>query len=259
MALTVKMRKFGDEYIANDFNGIKAAIACGQTKESAGMFAWRMLQNAAVLDYVAERCDELAAEAGLTVQWILKQWIDIASADPNELISVNIESCRHCYGKDHEYQWTEFEYTQALRAAAAHRCSNKCEPNCSKSIPPPNLGGFGFDPKIAPAEDCPACKGIGRERVVLKDSRRVKGPARRLYAGVKQTQHGIEVKFRDQDAALLNLAKFKRMVVEGREVSGPGGGAIPVTPVDVSELTTDQLKAIILRNEQRRAMLPSET
>jgi hypothetical protein len=92
--------------------------------------------------------------------------------------------------------------------------------------------------------ECPACHGRGYLRVCLTDSRKVKGAARRLYAGVKQTQNGIEVKMRDQDAALLNIAKYLGMLIEKREWSGPNGGPIPVTNVRPEDLTTEQLRQI---------------
>jgi phage terminase small subunit len=218
-----------------------------------------LLSDEQVINAVAERCDELSARAGLSVEWVLKQWKQIAEADPNELISIQIESCRHCWGINHEFQWTEFEYAQALRTAGAHQCGSKCEQPCSKRIPPPNLGGFGFDPRVAPAEDCPVCRGNGIDRVLLRDTRRVKGSARRLYAGVKQTRDGIQVLMRDQDAALMNIAKFLRMVVEGREISGPNGGAISVTTVDADDLNDDQLRAIVARAKSHLDALPSET
>jgi phage terminase small subunit len=257
MRHSLLIQKFTHAYIANDFKGMEAAKECGQSDASASNFAFRMLSNPAVVAAIAERTEELAARAGLTVEWVLNQWKQIAEADPNELISVCVECCRHCHGIGHEFQWTEFEYAQAVRAAGGHRCNSKCDPGCMKGIPPPNNGGFGFDPHIPPHEHCPVCRGDGTEKVLLHDTRRVKGAARRLYAGVKQTQHGIEVKMRDQDAALMNIAKFLRMVVEGREVTGPNGGPIAVTPVDARELTDDQLAALAVRAERALAELPA--
>lgn len=256
MALTPRQLAFVREYPV-DFNGAQAVIRAGYSEKGAGSTAFTLLTNPAVVAAIAERTEELAARAGLSVEWVLRQWKQIAEADPNELISVRVESCRHCHGINHEFQWTEFEYAQAIRAAASHRCNSKCEPGCLKSIPPPNTGGFGFNPHVPPAESCPVCRGDGIEKVLLHDTRRVKGSARRLYAGVRQTQHGIEVKMRDQDAALMNIAKFLRMVVEGREISGPGGGPIAVTPVDARELTDDQLAALAVRGERALAELPA--
>lgn len=43
------------------------------------------------------------------------------------------------------------------------------------------------------------------------DTRHLKGAARKLYAGVKTTQHGIEIKTRDQDAALNSVARHLGM------------------------------------------------
>jgi phage terminase small subunit len=66
-----------------------------------------------------------------------------------------------------------------------------------------------------------------------KDARLLSERARRLYAGIKVTKDGIEVKMRDQDAALLNLAKHLGMFVQKVEHSGKNGGAIPIRIVGI--------------------------
>ena len=193
-----------------------------------------------------EKIQERLEVAELSVDWVLRQWKQIAEADPNELIWNQLECCRYCYGLSHEYQWTKFEFAHAVEAAAVHRCSPaKCEAPCVKALPPSAAGGFGYTPHKQPVSDCPVCHGRGLERVCIADTRRLKGSARRLYAGVKQTKNGIEVIMRDQDAALQNISKYFGMLLERKEVSGPGGGAIPVAHYTADDLSDDQLAQII--------------
>lgn len=245
MALTPRDRLFVAEYLI-DFNGTQAAIRAGVPENIAAQTAYRMLMKVDVRSAIEERQEELAAAAGITVEWILRQWRQIAEADPNELIYTRLECCRHCYGENHDYQWTEPEYREAVNLSSFHVCGRGCKQPCKLMIPPPPRGGFGFDPRCAPVADCPQCNGEGVERVKVNDTRRAKGSARRLYAGVKQSKDGsIEIKMRDQDAALNNLAKYMGMLVDKKEITTPDGRPFNVRSVSAKDLTDDQLAAFI--------------
>jgi phage terminase small subunit len=250
VALNARQSRFVLEYVI-DFNGTRAAIRAGYSENGAHDTAYHLLSNAEVIAAVEERQEELAAAAGLTCEWVLRQWKQIAEADPNELISTRLECCRHCYGIDHQYQWTEVEYSQAIAAAAAHRCNKNCESPCSKTLAPRAAGGFGFSSLNPPVEECPACQGAGFVRVLVADTRKLRGPARRLYAGLKQTKDGIEIKMRNQDLARDNIAKYLGMLIDKRELAGPGGGPIPIDAnFSAQDLTDDQLAKIVLQRAQ---------
>ena len=237
-------RRFVVEYPI-DFNGTQAAIRAGYSPKTAAEISSRLLTLPQIVAAIEKRQQELAAAAALTVDWVLNEWREIASADPSEIIYARLECCRHCHGVEHRYQWTEFEYAQAVDLALAHRCGPKCAQPCPLAQVPDGLGGFGYSPHNPPAADCPVCHGDGYERVMLADVRKLSGPARRLYAGIKKTKDGVEVKFRDQDGALKNIAQFLGMMIEKRELAGPGGGAIPVAHFTADELSDDQLAAIV--------------
>lgn len=250
MPLTALQNAFVLEY-PKDWNGTQAAIRAGVAEGNAGQQAFRWLTNVEVIEAIEERKKDLAAAAGLSVEWVLRQWKEIAEADPADLIWMELRCCRFCYGIGHQFQWTEFEYKNAVAAAAAHVCGAKCAEPCVKKIPPIPNGGFGYDPRRAPAEDCPQCHGDGEEKISIADTRRLKGPARRLYAGIKQTQHGIEIKMRDQDVARDKIAQYLGMVITKGEVSGPGGGPIPVANYNAGDLTDDQLAQIIQQEQAK--------
>jgi phage terminase small subunit len=252
--LTDRQFAFVNEYVV-DFNGTQAAIRAGYSEVSAAAQAFQLLSNPKIYEAVEDRKAELAARVGLTVEWVLRRWKEIAEADPNELIAWGIECCRYCHGLNHEYQWNEFEYKHAVRNAEEHVCGTKCEQPCVKRIAPLPIGGFDFDPTLAPAANCPVCHGRGLERPIIADTRKLKGAARRLYAGIKQTQHGIEVKMRDQDAALKNIAQFLGMVITKNEQAGPGGGPIPLSieNIDPKDLSDDQLRKLILQHVRSSA------
>ena len=111
--------------------------------------------------------------------------------------------------------------------------------------PPDGLGGFGFDSNLSPDPECPECGGNGWERAHIHDTRRLKGRARRLYAGIQKTKDGFKVITRDQEKALDSLAKYFGMLIERKEVSGPGGSAIPIANISAEDLTDDQLAAYL--------------
>jgi phage terminase small subunit len=249
--LSERQNRFVLEYPV-DFNGTQAAIRAGFAPSGAATEAYRLLCNPEIVAAIEERKKDLAAAVGLSCEWVLRQWREIAEADPNDLIYMELMSCRHCHGINHEFQWGEFEYKKAVQAAESHQCGPKCEQPCLKRIPPIPNGGFGFDPRREPAPDCPHCHGEGEQRIGIADTRRLKGPARRLYQGIKQTQHGIEIKMADQAEARKNIAQYLGMLIDKRELSGPNGGAIPLAHITAADLSDDQL-AQIIQQEQSEA------
>lgn len=155
----------------------------------------------ALIELKAKRGEKLMFE----VRDVMQEWFDIATADPNELISVHNDACRYCHGIDHRYQWRDMtEYFVAV--AAAQR---------EKGAQMPSMdGGIGYRFTADPHPDCPQCEGRGTPTVILRDTSKLSKKARKLYAGVKQTKDGIQILMRDQDAALANMAKAFGMFAE---------------------------------------------
>lgn len=228
-----RQARFVVEY-AKDLNATQAAIRAGYSQASAGQIAHVLLKNDEILKAIDERKEAVAAMAGIDVAWVLKQWADIAMADPNELMQVRRVCCRHCHGYGHQYQWSEAEYVAKVNAAI----------DAGKPAPD-GAGGFGFDPNREPHPECPECGGEGYEHVHVTDSRKLTGRARKLYAGVQRTKDGIKVLTRDQDAALAKISQYLGMQLERREISGPGGGPVAVATLKAEDLSDDQLAAIV--------------
>ena len=93
-----------------------------------------------------------------------------------------------------------------------------CCPHCHE--------GNVIDPRRFPDVNCPTCFGDGIGIPFPKDTRRLTGDARLLYAGLKITKDGLEIKMHDQQAATMAVAKHLGMLVEKKEVSGPDGRPI---------------------------------
>lgn len=237
MALNPRQIRFANEYCI-DFNATQAAIRAGYSEKTAGAQGHDLLKVPEIAARIEERKEELAAIAEVDAAWVLRQWKQIATADANELTQMRRVCCRYCYGFGHQYQWTEAEYLNAVNVAID-----------SGKEAPDGMGGFGFDINAEPAEDCPECGGLGEELIVMADTRKLTGSARRLYAGVKKTKDGLQILTRDQDAALANISKFLGMSVDRKEISGPGGGPLGVVGLTANDLTDDQLAAMLLAED----------
>lgn len=87
-------------------------------------------------------------------------------------------------------------------------------------FPPRDDGGYGFRRKRTPHPECPRCEGDGEGRLVVHDTR-IDHP---LFAGVKETQHGIEVKLLDRMQALVGIARILGAFEKGnRQKAGDNG------------------------------------
>lgn len=231
--MNLQQIRFALEY-SKDFNGTQAAIRAGYSPKSAYSQASELLKHPEVVAAIDDHVADAAKAAAITQAAVLRRWWEIANADPNELVQLRRVCCRHCYGLGHSYQWTVGEYARRLDESVE-----------AGKPPPDGSGGFGFDPNAAPAPDCPECGGLGEEVIHLADTRKLSMSARRLYAGVQKTKDGVKVLMRDQDAALLNVARYLGMLVDRKEVSGPNGGPVPLVGLSAADLTDDQLAAMV--------------
>ncbi|MCJ8985709.1 terminase small subunit [Acinetobacter baumannii] len=213
MALRGKQQRFVDEYLI-DRNATQAAIRAGYSAKTAEQMGYQLLQKTSVQEHISKGEAELAERNKITQDKVLNRLWEMATADPNELIRYVRVNCRYCWGVDHYYQWTKGEYHNACYNALVNQ---KPKPDCD--------GGFDFDKTKAPNPDCPECKGEGKGYVTVADTTRVSAQAKMLYAGIKESQHGIEIKMNDQVAALIkagqHIGMFKDRVELGNDPENP--------------------------------------
>lgn len=188
---------------------------------------------------VAQRIEELRRERTERVMKSAENYVrelaEMAFADPSELTRFRVAPCRHCYGIDSLYQWSnEIEFGLALSKAFEDMVEAKDVPR--------DDGGYGYDVEAEPNPACPVCLGDGVGSVQIADTSRLSPSARRLYGGVKQTKNGIEVLIRNQDAAFKLLGEHLGVFSKKIELTGANGG--PLSIVNATELTDDQLAAI---------------
>ena len=179
--LSDQVRLFIVEYL-KDQNATHAAIRAGYSKKTAAQIGYQLLQKPSVSQAIAEQQKKSLARTIGTADEILSQMWQLATFDANELTQYRRGCCRHCWGIDHKYQWTEYEHRQA--AEKAERMGKE---------PPDDSGGLDYNRTIDANPDCPVCSGEGVGRVYMQDTRKLSPIARLAYSGTKITKGGVEV------------------------------------------------------------------
>ncbi|HAU5684533.1 TPA: terminase small subunit, partial [Proteus mirabilis] len=239
--LTELQAKFVNEYLI-DLNRTAAYKRAGGKCEgnTAYASASRMYRNVKVNRAITDALAERERRTEITQDAVLKMWWDIATADVNELTEYRRLCCRHCWGFGFNYQWRDsIEFEDAIKKALT---ANK--------PPPQDVGGYGYDETLDPNPDCPRCNGAGIGRAHFHDTRDLTGPARRVFAGVKEGKFGVEVITRNQDEALKMVAQHLGMLKNKTELTGADGGPIQTTGIDLSHLSFEQLLQLRKKGEK---------
>jgi phage terminase small subunit len=213
----------------------------GMADSSVATASSDLLKHPEVMAYLADMASSAEWAAMLSVSWVLKQYMQIATADVNELVESRRTCCRHCYGIGHAYQWKDIDewalaLAKTMETNAARELTNS---RATKPLPPEPLpsdaGGFGYWATKEPVETCTECFGVGHTEMYIHDTRKLKGAAKLLYAGLKPTASGVQVLTRNQDAALDYLAKYLGIDRKTLELTGPNGGPIKSISVATSD------------------------
>lgn len=176
--------------------------------------AARLSGNVRVKARLAELQNKASDRAEISVAAVLRELWSIGTADPNELIEYRWGCCRHCWGEGFRHQYTEGE--MVTRRTEHDKKSNlgaEAEAWDADGLFDEG-GGIGFNATRAPNPDCPECFGEGVGRAVARDTRHLSPGGRALYAGVKVTKEGLEVRMHDKMAALAKVGQHLGMFVE---------------------------------------------
>lgn len=225
--LTVKQERFVQGLFAglSQREAYKSAYNAVNMKDSTiDTRACLLAKESKISKRLQELQDELKERNMVTAEKVLERWWDIATADPNELMALRRNNCRCCHGLDHKYQWIDAnEYNAAVQKARLQAqmedARTKAEPGTTKPVIPSKAGGFGFNKLAAPNPECPACMGEGIPEIIFRDTEKLGSKAKLLYAGLKQTKDGLEVKLQDQGKALENIARTLGMFKESLDVT----------------------------------------
>lgn len=203
-ALTEKQRNFVELWLVHRnaaYAYEKAYDASRMNPASVYVAAHRLLHHAKIAPIIEARLTELGEvldeETGFSAQAAWREFMALATANPDEVTGVRVGACRYCHGVAHQYQWTPAEFAEATRKAEQ-----------TESPLPDPAGGLDFDRTALPDPACPECSGEGQLRQVPVDTSKLSPGGRALFAGVKPTANGLEIKLRDRDKALENAAKI---------------------------------------------------
>jgi phage terminase small subunit len=178
-----------------------------------------------------------AATVSLGIKDIFEKLCLQIVTDPRELMNVKTGNCRHCNGDEFGYQWrTVSEFQKAFGDWQA--AAEKFGPLAAGDAPDIS-GGIGWRPFHAVNPECPECGGAGVSHASLKPSDEYSPGAAALFEGVKQTQHGIEVKTADKAKALEMAVRMLGGFDDKLELKG----ALAATLKAVVATATDQKSA----------------
>lgn len=203
----LERERFCIEYV-KDLNITQAAARASVGKRTA--IDW--MKEEAITERIAELCAERNAVVKVDAVTVLREMLAIATVDPNEIMQVRRGCCRHCYGTEHRYQYTN--------QRALNKARDLWQFDDAGLVDEFVHGGVGFDPKKAPHLECPECGGEGGAYVHVNDTRLLSPAARSLFAGAKQTKDGIEVKLHDKSKHIELLARHLGMLNDKLEITG---------------------------------------
>lgn len=213
-----------------------------------------LLQHPGIAARIAQQRDATINAATIDRAGVLSLLTEIATADPNELMQIQVRNCRHCWGVKFKKQWKnadEFAIALAASIDGSAEDMRRWERDVAlgSKLPQPeprelpsDEGGYGFDVMASPNLECPVCLGEGHVVPIVKDTRKLKGAAKRLYAGFKQTKEGIEIKIQDQAQARAILAKEYGIGKEG-----------PAVAVQVNNQTNIQTENVTIATDAQEA------
>ncbi|OGA97130.1 MAG: hypothetical protein A3E79_00170 [Burkholderiales bacterium RIFCSPHIGHO2_12_FULL_61_11] len=186
-----------------DPNGTQAYLIAkpGAKETTARTEASKVLAKPNIQAELARLRAESSVRTNISADMAVKEAWAIAMADPRELMEYRIGCCRHCWGFQFRHQRTDAQL-ESDREAHERTKAMASEKTAAKMGEFPEKGGGGFDLRRAPNPECPECGGEGKGRTVFKDTRNISAAAASLFAGVKETDKGLEIKLHPKGDSL---------------------------------------------------------
>lgn len=233
--LTKKQQAFVDHYAKNRNAGQayrRAFDVVRMNAQHCSQEGRKLLERDDVKAALRERQQVAAVAVGIDVAWLLNRYLDIATADPRELIGLRVGCCRYCHGENHGYQWREREYLEACAKVdqEAALLASKPFAKAAQVVYPDVAGGFGYNATLDPDPDCPQCHGEGLERFVPRDTDQLSDQALLLFGGVKvKADGGYEIVIADQQKALEAVGRIMGAFNDKVRVSGSIGAMVAIS------------------------------
>src|SRR5690349_6082200 len=142
-ALSAQELRFVDELLL-DLDPEAAAYRAGLRPAERGRV---LIDKPAVRGAVQLALQRRSIRSEAQSDEVLRRWWVLATADARELAHVRRVNCRHCYGIDHRYQFTQDELR---RAQQDHEILQRKLPEKQRR-PFDDCGGDGYDGTREPA------------------------------------------------------------------------------------------------------------
>lgn len=219
--ITLKNQRFVDEYLI-DLNATQAALRAGYSQQTAYSIGHELLKKPEIASEITKRQADRLQRIEIDQDKIVRELLNIAHADANELVEYRRTCCRFCWGEGFQYQRTANEMESDLAEYDREVDLNNARPaDQRKKLRPFNeRGGIGYDMRKEPHEDCAECFGQGVGNTFVKDTRYLSPAARALYAGVKQTKDGLEIKMHDKQGFIQLLMRHAGMLNDKIKLQG---------------------------------------
>lgn len=237
MMLTAQESIFVGHFVEsrNHFAAYRTAFPDRGDESNSTMYrrACEVLRRPHILAAVQLLRDQMNADTLVRATDMLRDLVDIANANPNDLIRLEKYNCRHCHGVDHAWQWRDAN--ELARSMDNYTASIGKKPKKGEAplrMPDPT-GGFGFKVKGQPHEDCPACLGEGHARITPMDTTKLSPQARKLFKGIKEKGDGsIEILMHDQMEARDMIIKMLGAYKDPKQ-------ATPLQPHEITAIPAD--------------------
>jgi phage terminase small subunit len=232
--LSAPHRKFVDEFIVShdpQASALRAGFNNGRTAYH------HLLADQRIRCAIRERMDVITEMASITAADVRRELKLTYEADPTEISGVWRVPCRHCWGENNRFQYTEPEmyYIEQAHSYGENNWPQACITGefglaikahaiaaynaGKKSLDIDIKGGGGYSRIREINSDCPQCHGIGEAMAYICDTRYMSDGAKKLFKGVKITSQGLEVITLDKQNVLNILARDTQVGVERRELT----------------------------------------
>lgn len=218
--LADKQKRFVVEYLV-DLNATQAAIRAGYSPKTATEQGARLLTNVKVQEAIQKAMQDREQRTVVTADRVVQELWNIVTADANDIVELRRCCCRYCWGNNNRYQLTANEM-KARKDSYAIEAAKAAQEGKPIAVFDP-LGGIGFDATKEPNPACPECFGVGVTKPFFKDTRKLPPGVKSLYAGVKVTKDGVEVRMHSKDKAMELLGRHLGMFKDKVEVEIKGG------------------------------------
>lgn len=226
--LTPKQEAFARYYVEcrNATTAYRMAYNVDRAKGVEWMYveASRTLRLPPVAAYIATLQEAAAAHTIVKARELVQDLADQASADASELVQMQTNNCRHCYGERNLYQWVD----ELELADAVAKVDEEIDRGVKGVKMPDYRGGFGFAVRRPPNPDCVKCEGRGSVVIRFTDTDKLSPRALKLYKGAKVTKGGIEMEMHDGQHARLELLKVLGVYGKDGNTLNPAAASKPL-------------------------------